>query len=49
MWTGAPLLMQVPRERALLYVMVVAACAIAFDVAVRLALIAAMGYGASST
>lgn len=49
MWTGAPVLMRVPRERALLYVMVVAACAIVFDVAVRLALIAAMGYGASST
>jgi len=43
MWTGAPLLMQVPRDKALLYIVAVAACAIAFDVAVRFALIAAIG------
>jgi len=43
MWTGAPLLMQVPRDKALLYIVAVAACAIAFDVAVRVALIAAIG------
>ena len=38
-----------PRERALPYVIAVAACAVAFDVAVRLALIVAIGYGASNT
>ncbi|MBX9774651.1 MAG: YIP1 family protein [Xanthobacteraceae bacterium] len=43
MWTGAPLLMQVPRERALPYILGVAICAIVLDVAVRLALIAAIG------
>jgi hypothetical protein len=43
MWTGLPVLMQSPRERALLYVITVAACTIALDVAVRLALIAAIG------
>lgn len=43
MWTGAPLLMQVPRERALIYILAVAVCAIVLDVAVRLALIAAIG------
>ena len=43
MWTGAPLLMQVPRDKALLYVVAIAACAIAFDVAVRIALIATIG------
>jgi hypothetical protein len=42
-WVGAPTLMQVPRDKALLYIVAVAACAIAFDVAVRLALIAAIG------
>lgn len=49
MWTGLPVLMQSPRERALPYVIAVAACAVALDVAVRLALIAAIGYGASNT
>ena len=43
MWTGAPLLKQVPRERALIYILAVAICAIMLDVAVRLALIAAIG------
>ena len=43
MWTGLPVLMQSPRERAMPYVLAVAACAIALDVAVRLALIAAIG------
>jgi hypothetical protein len=43
MWTGAPLMMQVPRERALAYILGVAICAIVLDVAVRLALIAAIG------
>ena len=43
MRTGLPVLMQAPKERALLYVVAVAACAIAFDVAARLALIAAIG------
>lgn len=42
-WTGAPLLMQVPRSKASLYIVAIAACAIALDVAVRLALIAAIG------
>jgi hypothetical protein len=49
MWTGLPVLMQAPRERTLPYVIAVAACAVALDVAVRLALIAAIGYGASNT
>jgi hypothetical protein len=40
MWSGAPLLMQVPRERTLMYILAVAVCAIVFDIAVRLALIA---------
>ena len=43
MWTGLPVLMQSPRERAMPYVLAVAACAIALDVAVRLALIATIG------
>lgn len=43
MWTGLPVMMQAPRERTLPYVMAIAACAIALDVAVRLALIAAIG------
>jgi hypothetical protein len=43
MWTGLPVLMQAPRERALPYAIAIAACAIALDVAVRLALIAAIG------
>jgi hypothetical protein len=49
MWTGLPVLMQAPHERALPYVIAVAACAVALDVAVRLALIATIGYGASNT
>ena len=43
MWIGMPVLMQVPRGKALPYVIAVAICAIALDVAVRLALIAAIG------
>jgi hypothetical protein len=43
MWTGAPLFMQVPRERAWVYILAVAVCAIALDVTVRFALIAAIG------
>ena len=43
MWTGAPLLMQVPRERASAYILAVAVCAIVLDVTVRFALIAAIG------
>lgn len=43
MWVGAPLLMQVPRDKALLYIAAVGACAIAFDAAMRVALIAAIG------
>ena len=48
-WLGAPVLMQMPQERALIYVMAIAACAIVLDVAAWLALIAVMNYGASST
>ena len=43
MWTGLPVMMQAPRERTLHYIIAIAACAIAFDVAVRLALIGAIG------
>jgi hypothetical protein len=43
MWTGAPLMMQVPRERALAYILAVAICAIVLDIVVRLALIATIG------
>jgi hypothetical protein len=43
MWTGAPLLMQVPRERVSAYILAVAVCAIVLDVTVRFALIAAIG------
>jgi len=43
MWTGAPLLMPVPRERALAYILGVAVCAVGLDIVVRLALIAAIG------
>src|SRR5215218_1517826 len=43
MWTGMPVLMRAPANRALPYIIVVAICAIALDVAVRLALIAAIG------
>ena len=35
--------MQVPRERASAYILAVAVCAIVLDVAVRFALIAAIG------
>jgi hypothetical protein len=42
MWTGLPVLMQSPHERALPYVIAIAACAVVLDVAVRLALIAAI-------
>jgi hypothetical protein len=42
MWTGMPLLMRAPVDKGLPYVVAVAACAIAIDVAVRLALIAAV-------
>lgn len=45
MWTGLPVLMQAPRERTLTYVVAIAACAIAFDVAMRLALIAVIRAG----
>lgn len=43
MWVGTPTLMRVPRDKVLLHIAAVAACAIALDVAVRLALIAAIG------
>jgi hypothetical protein len=43
MWTGAPLMMRVPRERALAYIVAVAVCAVVIDIAVRFALIAAIG------
>jgi Yip1 domain len=43
MWIGLPVLMQSPTARALPYVIAVAACAIALDVAVRVALIATIG------
>jgi hypothetical protein len=43
MWTGMPVLMRAPANRAMPYVIAVAVCAIALDVAVRLALIAAIG------
>jgi hypothetical protein len=42
MWTGAPLLMQVPRERVLTYILAVAVCAVVIDIVVRLTLIATM-------
>jgi hypothetical protein len=43
MWTGLPVLMRAPHDKALSYIVAVAACAIALDIAVRLALIAAIG------
>jgi hypothetical protein len=43
MWLGLPVLMKAPRNKALPYVLVVAGCAIVLDVALRLALIAAIG------
>ncbi len=43
MWIGMPVLMRVSAGKALPYVIAVAICAIALDVAVRLALIAAIG------
>jgi len=43
MWLGLPMMMKAPRDKALTYVLVVAGCAIALDVALRLALIAAIG------
>jgi Yip1 domain len=43
MWVGLPVLMRAPDDRALAYVVAIAACAIALDIAVRLALIAAIG------
>jgi len=41
MWTGMPDLMRTPRNRALPYVIAIAFCAIALEVAANLALIAA--------
>jgi hypothetical protein len=43
MWLGLPVLMKAPRDRALPYVLAVAACAIVLDVALRLALIVSIG------
>ena len=43
MWTGMPLLMRAPADKASTYVLAVAACAIVLDIAVRAALIAAIG------
>ena len=43
MWTGMPVLMQSPRDKTLLYVVTVAACTIALDAAVRIALIMTIG------
>jgi hypothetical protein len=43
MWLGMPVLMKAPRDRALPYVLAIAVCAILLDVALRLALIAAIG------
>lgn len=43
MWSGLPVLMRSPSDRALPYVIAVAACAIALEVAVRGALIATIG------
>jgi Yip1 domain len=43
MWVGLPVLMQTPSERALPYVIATAACAIALEIAVRLALMALIG------
>lgn len=42
MWTGMPVLMRAPADKALPYVVAVAVCAIAIDIMVRLALIAAV-------
>jgi Yip1 domain len=41
MWTGMPVLMRTPRNRALPYVIAIAFCAMALEVAVNLTLIAA--------
>lgn len=43
MWTGLPVLMRAPADKASTYVIAVAVCAIALDIAVRAALIAATG------
>jgi len=43
MWIGLPVLMQAPRERALPYIIAVAACAIVLEALVRLALAAIIG------
>ena len=43
MWNGMPLLMRAPADKASTYVIAVAVCAIALDIAVRAALIAAIG------
>ncbi len=43
MWTGMPFLMRAPADKASTYVIAVAVCAIALDIAVRAALIAAIG------
>lgn len=40
MLLGAPVLMRVPRDKAMLYIVAIGACAIAIEVAVRLAQIA---------
>jgi Yip1-like protein len=43
MWLGLPVLMKAPRDKALPYVLAIAVCAVLLDVALRLALIAAIG------
>jgi hypothetical protein len=43
MWLGLPALMNAPRDKTLPYVLAIAICAILLDVALRLALIAAIG------
>jgi hypothetical protein len=43
MWIGMPALMQSPKDKTLLYVVTVAACAIAIDAVVRIALITTIG------
>ena len=43
LWTGLPVLMRTPQDKALPYVIAVAACAIAFDIALRFVLTATMG------
>ena len=43
MWLGLPVLMQRPSDKTLPYLLVVAVCAILFDIALRFALTAALG------